>query len=389
MERNFIQDNAATDGAGIYLFYRTVASIVNQVIADNQTQSDQGSEVHVIGSSLNLVHATIASSEPDGGNVGVHVNDSLGNAGGLTCTNTIIANQDTGVSVDSGGTAALYNTLWTSNTTDWIGPGTITHTDDVWGGAAFVDPSNGDYHIEVPSAAREAARDASVADDIDGDPRPQGLEPDIGADELVNQPPVADAGSDQTVSTGAMTTLDGSGSSDLEDNLPLAYAWAQTGGPPVTLNGAMTVTAVFTAPMDPADLTFTLTVTDSLGLPDVTPDAVVVTVTNQAPVADAGSNRTACSMCSVTLDGSGSSDVDGDLPLAYAWTQTGGPSVTLEGASAVTATFTAPGTSSTPVVLTFSLVVTDSLGLADTTADAVTITVEPRALYLPMAIRQN
>ena len=41
----------------------------------------------------------------------------------------------------------------------------------------------------------------------------------------VNDPPVSDAGPDQTVDTNTRVTLDGSGSYDPDNNLPLAYRW--------------------------------------------------------------------------------------------------------------------------------------------------------------------
>ena len=76
---------------------------------------------------------------------------------------------------------------------------------------------------------------------------------------------------------------------------------------------------------------------------------------------------------SVTLDGSGSSDPDGDA-LTFAWTQTAGPNVTLSNATAASPTFTAPTlTSNTPVTLTFQLTVND--GTVDSVADTVDITV--------------
>jgi hypothetical protein len=109
-------------------------------------------------------------------------------------------------------------------------------------------------------------------------------------------------------------------------------------------------------------LLFELVVIDSLALADPTPDEVQVTVNNQPPVANAGSLRSVYTNTVVTLNGSGT-DPDNDLPLTFGWTQTGGPAVTLEHATAPGATFTAPDA---PTVLTFTLVVTDALGLAST-----------------------
>ncbi len=97
----------------------------------------------------------------------------------------------------------------------------------------------------------------------------------------VNDPPVADAGDNQGVSTGETVTLDGSGSYDPDGHMPLTYSWAQVGGPGVTFTPNISITT-FTAPSSAAVLTFTLVVTDTpvgtLGLPSV-PDTVVISVT--------------------------------------------------------------------------------------------------------------
>jgi hypothetical protein len=98
-----------------------------------------------------------------------------------------------------------------------------------------------------------------------------------GAIAPANEPPMASAGDDQNAYTNALVSLDGSGSSDPDGDLPLTYGWLQTGGPEVTFATNLSVTT-FTAPDAPAVLTLTLTVTDSLGLVAPTPGQVVVTV---------------------------------------------------------------------------------------------------------------
>ena len=88
---------------------------------------------------------------------------------------------------------------------------------------------------------------------------------------------------------------------------------------------------------------------------------------NQAPTADAGPDQTVASGASVNLDGTGSSDPDGDT-LTYDWTQASGPAVTLSGANTATPSFTAPAG---PATLVFENEVCDSEPLCDT--DSVTV----------------
>lgn len=95
----------------------------------------------------------------------------------------------------------------------------------------------------------------------------------------VNSPPTADGGGNQTVDEGAPVTLDGSKSFDL-DGAIATYDWLQTGGQSVSLSGASTAVATFTAPVVTSNttLTFSLTVTDTQSATDVA--SVTITVAN-------------------------------------------------------------------------------------------------------------
>jgi hypothetical protein len=106
---------------------------------------------------------------------------------------------------------------------------------------------------------------------------------------------------------------------------------------------------------------------------------IVRVALNKSPTANAGPDQTVQPSQPVTLNGTSSSDPDLGNTLTYSWVQTGGTSVTLSSATASQPTFTAPVLpSGTPsATLTFSLTVTDQIGLVST-ADTVNVTVDPR-----------
>ena len=95
---------------------------------------------------------------------------------------------------------------------------------------------------------------------------------------------------------------------------------------------------------------------------------------NRAPVADAGDQQTGMPGTTVTLDGSRSSDQDGDT-LTYSWMQTSiqpGTRVIFTGADTATPTFIVPNTTG-GVRLNFRLTVTDPGGETNTANTAVTV----------------
>jgi hypothetical protein len=105
------------------------------------------------------------------------------------------------------------------------------------------------------------------------------------------------------------------------------------------------------------------------------------------PTADAGQPQTVPSGIAVTLDGSLSSDPNG-LPLTYAWTQVDTTNlVTLSSPSVARPTFTAPTvpSGSTPVVLHFQLVVSDSRGPSAPASVAITVNPAAATVSAPIA----
>jgi PKD repeat protein len=189
-----------------------------------------------------------------------------------------------------------------------------------------------------------------------------------------NQPPIANAGPDQTVDEGRSVTLSGANSTDPDDGLA-AYHWTQTGGSPVVLSDPNGSRPTFTAPnvgAAGASLTFELTVVDHGGLENTDSCVVNVAWLNVPPEADAGTDQTVDEEGVVVLDGTSSLDIDDGID-AYSWVQISGPAVILSDPVSSQPTFTAPNVGPEGASLTFNLTVTDMGGLQDTDSSIVNI----------------
>jgi hypothetical protein len=192
-----------------------------------------------------------------------------------------------------------------------------------------------------------------------------------------NSAPVANAGTNQSVTTGAVVTLTGSGSTDANNNT-LTYLWTWASKPTnstAALTSATTASPAFTADLAGtyvANLVVNDGIVNSSNVGSVT---ITASNLNAAPVANAGTAQTVARVngtITVTLSGTGSTDANND-PLTYKWTiayQPTGSTATLSSATASSPTFTA----TVAGVYVFSLVVND--GKVDSSAVAsVSITV--------------
>ena len=196
-----------------------------------------------------------------------------------------------------------------------------------------------------------------------------------------NQPPVANAGTNLTITLPSNSiTLNGGNSKDADGSIT-SYAWSKVSGPSqggITNAGSVSTTATNLAQ---GTYIFKLTVTDNNNVTGS--DSVVITVNpilNQPPVANAGANKTiTLPTNSITLDGSASSDPDGTIST-YAWTKASGPSQ-----GTITSTTNATTTVTNLVQGTYILKLTVKDNGNSTASDSVIITVNAAANQPPVA----
>jgi len=218
-----------------------------------------------------------------------------------------------------------------------------------------------------------------------------------------NNIPTANAGLAQVEAVyvaGSPVQLDGRSSSDPNGD-QLQYQWVQLSGPAVALDDPTSPTPRFT--YDPSDagprdrlvavksgagatvsqmpnsavnFVFGLVVSDG-DLQSAQSQVQVSLTVNDPPDADAGIDQTLETPedgAMVTLDGSGSSDPEGDS-LSYSWVQTSGRTLTLSDATAISPTFSYDYPDPLPAEESFSFALTVNDGNQNSEIDEVTITV--------------
>jgi hypothetical protein len=185
----------------------------------------------------------------------------------------------------------------------------------------------------------------------------------------INTAPAANAGPDRSIIEGSTVSLDGASSYD-PDGEAISFQWTSVDG--VVLFDPKSAAPTFIAPQVNSDTKYRFKLIVGDGVAFSEPDTISITVlqVNKKPIAFAGGDQTVSEGAIVSLDGSLSSDPDGNT-ITHLWTAP--VTVILSSRTIPKPTFTAP-----PVhldsTLTISLVVND--GSLDSEADNVLIRVQ-------------
>jgi Secretion system C-terminal sorting domain/PKD domain len=319
--------------AGTYLYQLTVT--------DNKGASSSG-EVKVI--------VTAGANKPPVANAGANQS--------ITAPASSV-NLNGSASSDADGRIVTYNWVTVS------GPGSITINNSNTAAPSVIGLQPGGYVFELTVTDNQGA---TAKDQVAVTVLPQSLQP--------NQPPVANAGTNLTITVPVNSvSLTGTSSFD-PDGTIASYSWRQISGPSVSVLGAANTSTPTASQLIVGQYIFELTVTDNNGVKNT--DQVRVTVNpgvgkvNLPPVASAGSNVTLeLPNNSYTLNATGSKDPDGTIQT-YQWQQIGGPNTVKSsnmGVPQVAISDFQPGE------YEFQVVVTDNEGATSTAV--MKLTVEP------------
>jgi hypothetical protein len=270
-------DNQATQsGGGLYLSSTPLAQMDNNILAGNT--SPGAADIGIGGLSASAITARHNTFAAAAGVQGPAIHAGKDNVPDtVTLTNSIFSDYGTALRTGPAAAAITVNgVLWSNVTTQTQQlAGSIAVTNAYTGTAAFVNPAARDYHLRRASAAIDKGVSTGLTTDIDGQARPTGSAPDLGADEFVNIAPTISNIADQTTSIGVAV-----------GPIPFTVGDANTDPLTVTVSSSNT-TLVPTANivLGGSGANRTLTITPAVGKKGTT--TITVTVSDgQAQVSD-------------------------------------------------------------------------------------------------------
>ncbi|MFV2059934.1 MAG: choice-of-anchor Q domain-containing protein [Gammaproteobacteria bacterium] len=333
-----VNNNLATSaGGGIYIGANVTLAIVNSTISGNSTFGSGGGIDSLAAQNISLFNTTItnnsADADVDGSGWGGGINIGIANTAVLTAINSIIAGNvdfnpgslnapDCAVRFSINPSSVLqlnligHNILGdrtNCNIIDGIGNVIGTSTNVIDPGLDILADNGGatkTHALKSGSLAIDAGNSNGCMDEGGVNPLAtdqRGFDRhsdggigssrcDIGAYEVRDTSPVAVAGLDQEVLIDSVVTLDGSVSQAI--NGISQYSWIELPTTTVILNDSTIAKPVFTAPSVAGVLTFQLTITDSIGLQDVSKVQVTVKETTGTPPSEQPASNPATSSSS-------------------------------------------------------------------------------------------
>ena len=175
-DSNQVVNNDTSTGIQLVNGSESGLTMTNNIIANSGDRSLSVFAYDGAPLTATLIHNTVAGS---GTGYGVIIETGYVT---LTLTNTIVTSHTWGIT----NTVPASSTIFTDHTLFWANQSDgIRGANPVDGDPDFIDPNTGNYHIGLASAAIDAGIEAGVNSDLDGDSRPHGSAPDIGADEAM------------------------------------------------------------------------------------------------------------------------------------------------------------------------------------------------------------
>lgn len=183
IKNNLFENNSADlYGGGGFLYYSS-DTLTNNVFMDNQA-TGVGRGLSIEASTPKLSYNTFTNHSVNAGSgVALYIKDDGSSYSNVVLTNTIVVSHAAGVIVDTGNSVTLNNTLWFGNGLNAGGASSYIYANNDYTDDPAFDADG--YHLTMRSAAINKGVSTSAMDDIDGDARPQGIAPDLGADEVI------------------------------------------------------------------------------------------------------------------------------------------------------------------------------------------------------------
>jgi parallel beta-helix repeat protein len=184
IEGNYIYKNGSgsVGQGGICNRDNSTAAIINNIIYDNNHSGilirDNGNP-KIINNMITAHTGYNAQAPLPGTAIRVMQNEGISS---VIIVNNVITHNKYGLvsQFNQSCSGNDYNNVWNNSLSNYIG--FTKGLNDMSDGPLFVDPENGDYHLQVGSPCIDAGTSQGAPDtDMDGDSRPKGAGYDMGA----------------------------------------------------------------------------------------------------------------------------------------------------------------------------------------------------------------